>query len=176
MSQRQNAENGNPGLGIHRNFASQLLKILFGFAVFYFVVELVSVIRLQAGNEFTTIASWNPVDAIARPFLVLVGVTCLVVDRPWSLVLAVLIGVGIIYPNVYLGLKGIASAHGVGPFSFGALSIWLETTGARQIINTAVSLIIVSYSGAKLIARNRQRFPKRRTTLPFLIFRSLFKT
>lgn len=155
-----NAESATkPNLKVPVKFSSKLEKILFSFAVFYFVSELIFAIRLQMGNEFTQLAGWNLTDAVTRPFLLLVGAICLLVNRSWSLILAVVLGVSVIYSNVYLGLLGVAHAHGIWPLSFSALSIWLETIGGRQIINTAASLIIVSYSASKLIASARQNRP-----------------
>jgi hypothetical protein len=138
--------------------------ILFGFVLFYFVIELVSVIQFQRENAFVTVAGWNPIIAITRPFLLLVGAICLLIDRPWSFVLAILVGISIIYPNVYLAFVGIAHAHGIRPFSIGAIKIWLEVMGGRQIVNTALALVILSFSLVRVYLCTVRRIRNATTT------------
>lgn len=134
-----------------RSFWWKPEKMIFCLVLIYFVLELISMIQLHFGNEFVTVAGWDPFKVIARPTLLLLGVICLLIDRPPSFVLAVLLMLSIIYSNLYLGLMGIAHGHGTSPISISALSIWFNTMDRRQIINTALSLLIVTVSATKLI-------------------------
>jgi hypothetical protein len=138
-------------------FLSKPERILFWFVFCYFVVELILAVRLQLENEFVAVAGWNPVNAVTRPSLLLIAAICLLLDRPPASVVAVLLAVSIIYPNLYLAFLGIGQGHGIQPFSVRALSIWFETIGKRQIVNTALALIIMTIGVAKVIAFLRWR-------------------
>ncbi len=95
-------------------------------------------------------AGWDPVVAMTRPFLLLLGSVCLLIDRFWSNVLAILLAGNIIYSNGYRGLVGISYAHGIPMFGVRALRIWFEIMGPTQIINTGLAVVIVIFGIVQL--------------------------
>lgn len=154
------------GTGI-KPVISRLLKpkaILFGFVLFHFVVRLIFVMSLQGGNAFVVAAGWDPVVAMARPFLLLVGAVCLFIDRLWSYVLAILLAGNIIYSNGYRGLVGISYAHGIPMFGVGALRIWFETMSLTQIINSGLAVVILTFGIVQLSRWLAHRIRRATTT------------
>lgn len=146
---------------------SRLLEpkaILFGFVIFYFIVRLISAIRLERENAFVVGAGWDPIVAMTRPFLLLVGALCVFIDRSWSHGLAILLVGNIIYSNVYLALVGISYAHGIPMFGVGALRIWLEIMSGTQIINTGLAVIILIFGLVQLPRRIARRIHNATTT------------
>lgn len=138
--------------------------MLFGLVMFHFVVRLISVIRFQAENEFIVASGWDPVVAMTRPFLLLLGSVCLFIDRLWSCVVAILLAGNIIYSNGYRGLAGISYAHGIPMFGVGALRIWFEIMNTTQIINTGLAVVILIFGMIQLSRRLARRILGATTT------------
>ena len=131
--------------------------ILFGFAVFYFLLQLLLVVRLNQQNAFAVAAGLNPIVVITQPLLLLVGAICLLIDRRWSYLVALMLAISLIYSNVYLVLIGISHTHGVQPFGRVAFRLLLEIMSGTQFVNTGVAIVILIFS----LARHSRWIPRR---------------
>src|SRR5262245_26607979 len=108
--------------------------ILFGICVLNLLVSLMFVRRVELEREAARAAGywaysdhWNPLAVMWEPLLLIVAVVGLIVNRRWSLLLALLASGRVVYLLGYLSWRAIHFAHDVPMFSWQAVEkLWWE--------------------------------------------------
>lgn len=137
----------------HKRFLSYLLDlraVVFGFTLFNFVWMWVRESRI----EWQFIDYHGYFENTHRVLLLLLASLGLLLDRWWSLLVAVFLSGSVIYVLVFRALLSVTYAHDVPMFSYSALRRWwwmMYEFQPQYIIQIALAVVIFTYSAALLI-------------------------
>jgi hypothetical protein len=111
------------------------------------------------------IVGWDPTVILIEPIILLVASVGLLVNRWWSLLIAVLASGRIVYALGYLSWRAVHFAHDVPMFSRAALEkLWYVIYKPRPeyLVDVAVGLVILVYAVILLL---RSAYAKARPAL-----------
>jgi hypothetical protein len=125
--------------------------IILGLALLHLVVTYVWMRNWY--KEFGQGAvSFYPDSFVVTPLVLVFASLLLLIGRRWGYVLALVIGVWVLYSVGYLPLRGVAAAHDLRLFSFTTLQRWLTQVWVGQpqhFLQLALAFII---AGDALVA------------------------
>jgi hypothetical protein len=111
-------------------------------------VELEIQARMDTGH-WPYPAHWNPIAVMFEPFLLLAAALGLLVNRRWSLLLALLASGRVIYLLGYLPLRAVHFAHDVPMLSWRGLEkVWflVYTPQPQYLSEAALGVVIFIYA------------------------------
>jgi hypothetical protein len=132
-------------------------SIIFGVCLVNFIAMLVHVYqvdrRIKASGYL--VGHWYPVAVMVEPFLLIISAIGLVVNRWWSLLVALLLSGRVVYSSGYLSLRAVHNAHDVPILSGQAMELlWNVIYQPRpQYLVQPVLAIMVFFYAIGLLTR-----------------------
>ena len=122
--------------------------MIFGVSLVNLAIVFIRVDRIdremRAGGFY--LEHWNPLAVMFEPFRLLVAAVCLLLNRRWSLLLALLTSGQVVYQLGFLSWTAVHNAHDVPMFSWRAAEkLWYVIYQPRPHYLFAVALAIVIF-------------------------------
>jgi hypothetical protein len=140
--------------------------IIFGICLLNFIVALVNVVRIdrEIGASGYIVGHWYPGAVMMEPFLLLVSAISLLINRWWSLLLALLLSGRVVYSLGYLSWTAVHYAHDVPMLSWQAMEkLWYVIYQPRPqyLFEVALATVLLIYAVALLVgmAFSRRAIP-----------------
>lgn len=130
--------------------------ILFGICILNLLISLMFIRRVElqaqaarAAGQWSYSEHWNPLAVMWEPLLLFIAVVALIVNRWWSLLLALLVSGRVFYLLGYLSWRAIHFAHDVPMFSWQAIEkLWsvVYQPNPQYLIELVLSGLIFLYA------------------------------
>lgn len=126
-------------------------SIIFGICLVNFAAMLVQVYRVDREIKALgyIVGHPNPGAVMVDPFLLIIAGTCLMVNRGWSLIVALLLSGRVVYSLGYLSWTAVHHAHDVPMLSWQALELlWdlIYQPSPQYLIQVAIAMTVFIYA------------------------------